>query len=89
MSTAELLRNFCEESDDKYSIYENYSGRGMFGKKCIGIVVSNGHSYMNMMMELTRYLDNYADEIDLDTLEGMSVDSLGMDTIVYFPFCQG
>ncbi len=89
MKAADLVREFCEQNIDKYYIYENYSGRGMFGRRCTGVVVRNGNSYMSMLMELTRFLcDNDFDDLTLE-FEGVSTDDLGMDTIVYFPYMKG
>ncbi len=89
MKAADLVREFCEQNEEKYYIYENYSGRGMFGRRCTGVVVRNGNSYMKMMMELTKYLgDKDFDDVDLE-FEGMSVDELGLDSIVYFPNMRG
>ena len=31
MKVSDLIREFCEIHSDKYSVYENYSGRFMFG----------------------------------------------------------
>ncbi len=89
MKAADLVREFCEQNEDNYYVYENYSGRGMLGKKCLGIVVRNGNSYMKMMMELTKYLDeNEFDDSALE-FEGVAVDDLGLDAIVYFPRMEG
>lgn len=86
---ADLIKNFCDNNDEKYSYYENYSGRGMFGRKCLGIVVKQGYSYMQMIMELTKFLDdNNYDDADFE-LENPAIDDLGLDTIVYFPNCKG
>lgn len=38
MSIEDGIRNFVGKNP-KYSIYENYSGRGMFGRTCLGVVV--------------------------------------------------
>lgn len=85
---AELIKRFCGENEEKYSYYENYSGRGMFGRTCSGVVVKNGYSYMQMLMDLTSYLDdNDFDDADLE-LENPAVDELGLDSIVYFPKIQ-
>lgn len=81
----DLIKNFCESNDEKYSYYENYSGRGMFGRKCSGIVVKQGYSYMQMIIELTKFLDDHDfDDADFE-LENPAIDDLGLDTIVYFP----
>lgn len=85
MKVADLIQKFCEEHPDKYDFYEKYSGRWMFGRLCCGIVVRQGFSPMAMMFELTQFLNDSADDIDGTPFEGTSYDSLGLDTIVYFP----
>lgn len=83
MSVEESIRNFVEDNP-QYSIYENYSGRGMFGRKCLGVVVKQGYSFMDFIIKLTKYLDdNGFEDVDF-SLEGVSYDALGLDTIVYF-----
>ncbi len=57
----------------------------MFGRKTIGIIVKEGHSYLEMMMELTRYLETKGFDDPLLELEGVAIDELGLDVIVYFP----
>lgn len=81
---AKLIREFCEEKGgyriEKYS-YKNDFEEGI----CLGVVVENGGSYMEMMMDLTRYLEERGyDDADM-RLEGMNAAELGSDTIVYFP----
>ena len=90
---ADLIREFCAQSENDYKVYENYSGRYMFGRLTIGIVVKQGQNYFEMLAQLTSFLE--ANEIDeqllgqlLDELEGVAVDDLGLDTIVYFPAIQ-
>lgn len=46
MKVSDLIREFCEIHSDKYSVYENYSGRFMFGAKCMGIIVRQGNSFI-------------------------------------------
>lgn len=88
MSIEYGIRNFVEKNP-KYSIYENYSGRGMFGRECLGVVVKQGYSFMDFIINLTRYMDdNDVDDIDFK-LEGATYDNLGLDTIVYFPNIGG
>lgn len=83
MTVADGIRKFVDENP-QYKLYEGYSGRGMFGRKCLGVVVSHGDSFMEFLMNLTRYLEqNDIEDTNLD-LEGVSYDDLGLDTIVYF-----
>lgn len=84
MKLAELIKEFCEINEG-YSFYGDYSGRFMFGKKCVGIVVNREYSYMNMLIQLTRFLEeNDVDDVDLE-LSNPAIDEMGLDTIVYFP----
>lgn len=88
MIVADGIRNFVAENP-QYNLYENYSGRGMFGRNCLGVVVKQGNSFMEFLMDLTRYLEqNDIEDTNLD-LEGVSYDDLGLDTIIYFPNIKG
>lgn len=88
MTVEEAIKNFISEND-QYELYEGYSGRGMFGRKCLGVVVKQGYSFMDFIINLTRYMDNYdVDDIDFK-LEGATYDNLGLDTVVYFPNIGG
>ena len=88
MTVEEAIRNFVVENEG-YMLHENYAGRFMFGRTCLGVVVRNGYSYMDFMFKLTKYLEeNSVDDADLK-LEGVSTDNMGLDTIVYFPKING
>lgn len=84
MTVEEAIRNYVSEYEE-YEIYENYSGRGMFGRICLGVVIKQGYSFMEFLMNLTRYMDNNEVEDTDFSLEGVAYDNLGLDTIVYFP----
>lgn len=88
MTVEEAIKNFINESE-QYELYEGYSGRGMFGRSCLGVVVKQGYSFMEFIINLTRYMDdNDVDDVDFK-LEGATYDNLGLDTIVYFPNIGG
>lgn len=88
MTIEEAIRNYVSECEE-YEIYENYSGRGMFGRKCLGVVVKQGYSFLDFIINLTRYLDdNDVEDADFK-LEGATYDNLGLDTVVYFPNIGG
>ena len=88
MEMVEGIKNFVA-NNPQYRLYENYSGRGMFGKTCLGVVVRSGDSFMAFLIALTKYLDEQGIE-DMDCeLESASYDDLGKDTIVYFPRIGG
>lgn len=92
MKAAGYIRSFVSENRDKYEIYEGYSGRNMFGRKCIGVIIRDGSSSMKFMMDLTGYLNanvSVDETFDLGAFEGMCTDDLGTDSIVYFPNIRG
>lgn len=64
----------------------SYSGRGMFGKTCLGFVVRH-HDGNSWLCKLVRYAAENPDEgrIIADELESYSDDNMGLDTIIYFP----
>ncbi len=80
---ADLIRSFCKENN--FEVYENYSGRFMFGKRTIGIVVKADQNLFDVLAQLTRYLESKDFDDPLLELEGVSIDDLGLDAIVYFP----
>jgi len=69
-----------------YTVIPNYSGRGMYGKTCFGIICANP---IKAAMVITRILMmDYIDdgEMILDTMMNLACsDSMGLDTIIYFP----
>lgn len=85
----DFLKQFCDENPDKYKYYEKYSGKFMFGKTCCGIVVREDFSYVDMIVELTRFLDKHGFEDENLEMSNTGIDELGKDTIVYFPYSEG
>ena len=63
----------CEVGDENSRIYEGYSGRGMYGGKCFGVVVPS--SQYIQAVEAAASLGLY----------GAKVDQMGRDMIVYWP----
>ena len=78
----EYIELFCELFPD-YKIHPAYSGRGTFGKTCIGICCDNPNQ---MLIDLTEYL---AEGCDVDGVRGrlgiICIDDMGLGSIVYFP----
>lgn len=75
-----------------YKPYYNYSGCGMYGTTCFGIVGSDSGCkiLMNILNELkctVRTNGNHLDEA-IESFENVCTDSMGYDTIVYFPRFQ-
>lgn len=85
-STAVFLEGYFDE------IRMDYSGRGMYGKECFGIVT--GESLWNVRGELEEIRKDYEEDgelyDDLCTLleNEPSEDSMGMDRIYYWTRVQ-
>lgn len=77
------IQDFCDEYD--YNFRENYSGRGMMGRNCIGMV-ADGIDPFTVAMEMVEYLEG---EPILDIFKqcgGVSMDNMGRSAmIMYFP----
>ena len=79
--------DFCDEYD--YSFRDSYSGRGMYGRNCVGVV---GSSVLETIGDLLEYLnENY--EFDMSDLiemllKGANTDSMGLGTIIYWQQLQ-
>jgi len=65
-----LLKLLYEHADDVQTIYKEYSGRGMYGKTCFGIIVE---PYTDLETELEKY----------DVMG--HTDNMGRDIIIYWP----
>lgn len=77
-----LIKDFCNEYDLGYR--DDYSGRFMFGRICIGIVCDNSKStYEN----LVQYLIDKTGERFIDIANALDVkyDDMGKGKIIYFP----
>lgn len=60
----------------------DYSGRGMYGGSCVGVVVPNIGTLLRLFAVMATVLDRDA----MDTLyDAIHEDSMGYSTIYYFP----
>lgn len=88
-----LIERAMEEADlyPDENLRLNYSGRGMYGKECFGIVHSYQGQLMNFMLHLDRIVQEEASELGVDfdlafaLSDAASRDSMAFDTITYFP----
>ena len=80
----ELIREYCDGEGLDYR--EDYSGRGMYGRNCIGITCDNP---LNTLCKLFAYIVDSDDDLDgydvQCTLGEPEQDSMGMNNILYFP----
>ena len=84
MKLKELLQRFCEENGN-YKYCSAVDKAVCDDVDCVGIVVSKGASYMEMLMELTAFLSTKGYTDFSCELECASVASCGGDNIVIFP----
>lgn len=78
----DLIKTFCEDMNLQF--YNNYTGRFMYGKTCVGIVCDD---LDDCKMELRDFLRNEdCDEDEIKSLfNSARHDSLGLSYILYFP----
>lgn len=95
--TCAELKSLIEDAGYEY---RSYSGRGMYGRSCIGFC-NNGNSESTIAIEFTNVIIEglFMENDDIDVLHtkvdeamtkiaslfrGMSRDSMGVDMILYF-----
>ena len=93
----ELIREALDEVQDIYQeadevIRANYSGRGMYGKECLGMVFDSDSHFFLFMVEFTRlYYTDWERKYDLhdweprDIFDDVRTDNMGYSTIYYMP----
>jgi hypothetical protein len=86
----EVLRDACynADMDPDTAIRPDYSGRGMYGAECLGIVISGLGEAMTFTAALMAALDAHGEEgenILYDLARDARQDNMGHDMIAYFP----
>jgi len=85
--TIKLFEEFCDCYE--YRFYQDYSGRGAFGAKCIGIICeSPGRVCFELAEFFFEYLEGEELSNALEAVQGVRQDSMGLDVIIYFPSIQ-
>ena len=85
---AQAIQSACDDLD--FRVYEQYSGRAMYGKNCFGIVTGAPGAELKLVVQLLQNVDNDEEkDIVMELLENMSEcvssDSMGRDAIYYYP----
>lgn len=86
MRLDELLEQFCSEKRG-CNYYKDYSGRFMMGRKCPAIVVRKDCNYVEVIMELARFVE-HKKFVNKNALKAPCMDSLGLDFVIYFPYAS-
>lgn len=80
----ELIRGFCEDEDLAYR--EDYSGRGMYGKTCVGITCDRP---LSVLVSIFAYIMESNDELSGDEVKHILgepyEEAMGTRHILYFP----
>ena len=63
----------------------SYSGRGMYGKECLGVTVDRETSVFQLAAQIITASDDPGAMADFLSDVRVAEDSMGMGTIVYFP----
>lgn len=83
--TAENLASLRDVVENQLgdTLYTGYSGRGMYGTTCIGIVATAiDHAMFNLGLRLGQADPELAESLADERIE---LDSLGLSTIAYWP----
>ena len=83
VNIAELIEEFCEIHSDECRFRKNYSGRGMFGKRCVGLDCDKNS--LDILAKLCDFLHSNNIESVEDALGNICQDSMGKGIIIYFP----
>lgn len=89
-----ILENANEELGENTFLCRSYSGRGMYGSKCLGVVVDSDQ-IGSLFAELVRGTPE-EDEEDwhnrreclTNEIESMRMDNMGLSVIIYFTRAQ-
>jgi hypothetical protein len=79
--TQEQIDNIVDDLglDYEEGVYTNYSGRGMYGKTCVGFVLDSTDQILALGAALQEHLG---------TIPYAAKDSMGYSTIIYFSQLQ-
>lgn len=86
MKFAKLIKEICDLNYYSVEFYNGYSGRGMYGKKCVGIT-GQTEGCRFVIAEVIKEAHNTKDadfEELVDTILNFSQDSMGRDVILYW-----
>lgn len=86
--TNDDINRIIDTVEDLGYLVRSYSGRGMYGKSCVAIIIDRNKSEFEAGMEIATALASEECRMDLvDILLSSRIrqDSMGRDSVVYFP----
>lgn len=87
---AQLIKDTSSDLAGDVDFRKSYSGRGMYGAECVGIVGSH-QQCMSIIAEVIKELHSVGDDgfdDNVDELMCFETDSMGRDMIYYWPQIQ-
>ncbi len=78
-----VLHSIYLQNDD-YHVYYQYSGRGMYGETCIGLVGSDHVEQMVAKVVYQLCQCNLPEKFINEVIESIQSDNMGFNTIIYF-----
>ena len=79
---AKKLVEILEDRGEEASLYEAYSGRGMYGRTTAGVVCDGLGTLLQVVIEdAPQFVED--DYPMFDNISGFNTDSMGMSTIIY------
>lgn len=79
----EVFEHACERADIG-DVRTHYSGRGMYGRRCVGVVVGSMGEITRLAIELARDADTPEWLLD-EMCDNAARDNMATDMIVYWP----
>lgn len=72
---------------------QSYSGRGMYGKKCLSFNLESGENEFDVFLSISEsiqsYVESHDDGLELEDITphfmGAKSDSMGLGIVIYFP----
>jgi hypothetical protein len=72
---------------------QSYSGRGVYGKKCLSFNLESGENgfdaFLSIAEAIQSYVESHDDGIELEDITplfmGAKSDSMGLGVVIYFP----
>lgn len=86
INSCDLIEKFCNGRDGCY-FRTDYSGRFMYGRTCVGIVIDD--RVYETIVSLCDFLHESGIECVSDALGSIQSDNMGLSWIIYMPKLTG
>lgn len=86
-AATEFMMNYGDDEDES-QIRDDYSGRGMYGRTCVGVVGDRPSAAVQFMYCLAEVIheDDLDDQKDfvLEMSEALTMDNMGRSAMIYY-----